>query len=1138
MNDNLLLSKPLNAFKSFSSFCIVFIFAVHSSYAQPSIQSSNIAFESIESGQFTVRFTKGDGEKRAVFIKEGSTGTVTLNDNTTYTPDVSFGSGSLDESSKWFCVYNGTDSVATISGLAYFTEYRVMAIEYNGGTGSESYLSDAATNNPNNQSTGELTPPEIPVENLTVTDSTSYSASLSWTGGSGSGRIILMKLTNSTTETPSPSNYSYYQSHEKFGLGAEVGTGWFTVGNHKYSSVSVDSLLPDTTYRVAVINYNGDYGKETYSTYFKEDTNIINFRTRKMTPPSVQTKNIIPSSLQPNSIRYRLQKGDGEKRVVFVTDGTDNDIEIQDSISYVASTDYESGSAINGWYCVHNGYTDDGYSNVVNNLVLQTAYRFAVFEYNGPEGMERFEKSQNANNVKSFTTGKPAPTIQVSDLNVVNINDSAYVSWTPGNGDSTVIFVKQSNSETFSPDDYQRYSANNGCLSNIKESWQYVYNGSGNSVLLANLPYDANIRFLAYAYNNGTSAQTYNTDIVSTENQFDYETAVYVEAFDTINPTVSTSPYATRVRIGLGSNCMSRTVWVKATNSTTDFPTLTDNNGYVDDTVFSTGSQIDGWYCVYNGRKTSIDITGLAPLTDYRVYTCSYVNEGGANRIYSNTLNGVNAENFSTLDKVLFGYSSQIDKWDPPAFPTATDDIIILGGAIVSSLEVNNIDLRTSVEISSSGHVTMHGNLITNGNTLTISNKGTFLTDNTDVSCTYSKSTAADQWLPFSTPFVEDFTSSSTSLYIKQFDEDVTRNWEYISSLENGAGAIIYETHSETKELNFSGTLQIASKDVPVTFTPGYSFSGFNLIGNPFAMNLDWNHETWDKSGLNESYWVYKPSEGNYASYNGTVGTLGANQYIAPGTSFWTKTNQSRNLSIPKEARTHEAPGFKSAETNDLSMVRIKAFANNYSDETIVAFNEDAELGPDDFDALKFDGTLHAPQLNTTIGKDNLSLNYLPNTMLQAEQYIPVKFSCTKGGNYTLELSADGFNSNDTEVLFVDKKTNTQLSLNNAQSYSFSYETSEDHKRFALIFKALNVSTVNESIDHSALYNYKNTLYVYNPSQVSGTLKIYNISGALVKQINHVGLGQSSYGLPYQGFYIAVFETDNFRLKRKVILSK
>ncbi|MCF8304702.1 MAG: fibronectin type III domain-containing protein [Bacteroidales bacterium] len=116
-------------------------------------QATSIAFSSVQPNQMTISWTNGGGSAGAVFMKEATTGTAAPVDGTTYTASTTFGDGGQIGTSGWYCIYNGTGSEVTVTGLTKNVEYIVHVTEYNGSAGSEYYLATSATDNPNTQIT-------------------------------------------------------------------------------------------------------------------------------------------------------------------------------------------------------------------------------------------------------------------------------------------------------------------------------------------------------------------------------------------------------------------------------------------------------------------------------------------------------------------------------------------------------------------------------------------------------------------------------------------------------------------------------------------------------------------------------------------------------------------------------------------------------------------------------------------------------------------------------------------------------------------------------------------------------------------------------------------------------------------------
>lgn len=117
----------------------------------PATQATSVTFNSVQTTQMGISWTNGDGSNRAVFVIEGSSGTVSLNNGTSYPADPVYVVSGF--SPNWQCVYNGTGTSVTVTGLKAATIYRVHVCEYNGTEGNQAYNITSATGNPASQQT-------------------------------------------------------------------------------------------------------------------------------------------------------------------------------------------------------------------------------------------------------------------------------------------------------------------------------------------------------------------------------------------------------------------------------------------------------------------------------------------------------------------------------------------------------------------------------------------------------------------------------------------------------------------------------------------------------------------------------------------------------------------------------------------------------------------------------------------------------------------------------------------------------------------------------------------------------------------------------------------------------------------------
>jgi hypothetical protein len=109
-----------------------------------------------------------------------------------------------------------------------------------------------------------LTPATEPTgqaSNISFTNTDFQSTTISWSNGNGAKRVVFMKEGDAGTVTPV--DQTVYVADSTFGGGDQIGeTGWYAVYRGSGASVNITGLIPGTTYRVQVFEFNGGYGQE------------------------------------------------------------------------------------------------------------------------------------------------------------------------------------------------------------------------------------------------------------------------------------------------------------------------------------------------------------------------------------------------------------------------------------------------------------------------------------------------------------------------------------------------------------------------------------------------------------------------------------------------------------------------------------------------------------------------------------------------------------------------------------------------------------------------------------------------------------------------------------------------------------
>jgi uncharacterized repeat protein (TIGR03803 family) len=125
---------------------------------KPSDQASQITFPSLGFNFADITWSNGNGERRAVFLKEGSGPITDPVNNTTYTAGADWNNkGSQLGTSGYYCIYNGPGNMVSVTQLAANTDYTVQVYEYNGDEGNEQYSLSTGAGNPNSFHTSMLT---------------------------------------------------------------------------------------------------------------------------------------------------------------------------------------------------------------------------------------------------------------------------------------------------------------------------------------------------------------------------------------------------------------------------------------------------------------------------------------------------------------------------------------------------------------------------------------------------------------------------------------------------------------------------------------------------------------------------------------------------------------------------------------------------------------------------------------------------------------------------------------------------------------------------------------------------------------------------------------------------------------------
>jgi PKD repeat protein/predicted nucleotidyltransferase len=224
-------------------------FETESSFAIDSIQASKLEGKLVKTNSraLSIKWENGNGERRVVFCKQGSSGTAFPAGNMTYTADPMFGYGDQIDNSGWYCIFNGRGDSTIVTGLSQGVAYSFQVTEYIGTTGSELYYRLSGEDNPGIFSCGLFSEQsEIYLDKV-------YNSSVTWGDYDNDGDLDVLLTGNNSFESGSASVSKIYSNNGNNSFTEQTGINLFGVQNGSVTygdydnDGDLDILLTGTT---------------------------------------------------------------------------------------------------------------------------------------------------------------------------------------------------------------------------------------------------------------------------------------------------------------------------------------------------------------------------------------------------------------------------------------------------------------------------------------------------------------------------------------------------------------------------------------------------------------------------------------------------------------------------------------------------------------------------------------------------------------------------------------------------------------------------------------------------------------------------------------------------------------------------
>lgn len=359
----------------------------------------------------------------------------------------------------------------------------------------------------------------------------------------------------------------------------------------------------------------------------------------------------------------------------------------------------------------------------------------------------------------------------------------------------------------------------------------------------------------------------------------------------------------------------------------------------------------------------------------------------------------------------------------------------------------------------------------------------------------YGSSTDKDKYILLANPTTGDINPTGVDGMLDNnydlyyFDEAQTgaewRNYKKVTfNLVNGKGYLY--ANSENTTLNLEGTVPTATSKtgIELSYTEDNPFKGFNLIGNPFSVNIT----SMQINSIDCPYYKLN-NDGTFASI--PANNVSSNPVIV-GEAFMVQT-ASGDYTLDLNTAKKDANSF-----ND-EVIRIEVSNSKYTDVAYICYGNSMPLTK--INHLNDD----APMIYIHTESDDRAIAVL-NERSEVKS-VNVNFEAKTIGSYTISAKAE--NGNFSYMHLYDRLTGVDTDMLE-NDYTFIGAKEDAAGRFILSFEAVDNNSEND------IFAYQNGNDIIINGE--GELQIFDVMGRMVstQRVN----GREVVTVSSQGVYI------------------
>ena len=321
-------------------------------------------------------------------------------------------------------------------------------------------------------------------------------------------------------------------------------------------------------------------------------------------------------------------------------------------------------------------------------------------------------------------------------------------------------------------------------------------------------------------------------------------------------------------------------------------------------------------------------------------------------------------------------------------------------------------------------------------------------------------------------------------------NENVLHEWRNYDvenfSIASGKGYLY--ANKEGTTLTFTGTPYSGNGEVTLSKTEGPRFSGWNLVGNPFAQTAYFTND------------FYTLNEDRDEVVAGETKSVEAMEGI-----FVVAANDGETMTFSTTSL---------GKSNSQMSINVVRNRGNVIDRAIVRFDEESLLP-------KF-------QLNPNHTKIYIPQDGSDYAVVYADGAgtMPVNFKAEENGHYTLNFTTENVNFNYLHL--IDNRNGNDVDLLQTPYYTFDAKSTDYASRFTLVF-ATGSSTGSDTF---AFFNNGNWI-INNDSEA--TLQIVDVTGRILSSESISGSTSKAINVAPGVYMLRLINGDKVKVQKIVV---